>query len=90
MMDDFQFLYGNDKKMQYTSNMARIVFDSTCKGYWSALTDEPHIEDGTGEDVTYYIVNEAGVVDLGSGDIEFEIDDIVKYDESTFKWYKTS
>lgn len=89
MMDDFQFLYGNGDKIAKGTNMAKIVFDSSCLGYWDASLNSPTLADGTGIDTQYYIVNVAGSVDLGSGSITFEIDDYIKYDVDSSSWVKT-
>lgn len=89
MMDDFQWIYGNDDKISLGTNMAKVVFDSSCLGYWDASTNIPVLADGTGTDMEYYIVNVSGIQDLGSGSLDFEIDDYVKYNEDSMTWVKT-
>lgn len=89
MMDDFQFIYGNDDKITKGTNMAKIVFDSSCLGYWDADTNTPSLSDGIGTDKKYYIINVAGSQDLGSGIIAFEIDDYIKYNVDSLSWVKT-
>ncbi len=88
-MDDFQFLYGNKEKIEQCVNGAKNVFDNTCLGYWDASNNLPALADGTGVDTTYYIVSVEGSVDLGSGVIDFEIDDYVKYNSEDAIWKKT-
>jgi len=91
MMDDFQFLYGNDEKMNAASEAAIGLFSTeggelVNLGPWNANTNDPVLIDGTGIHNNYYIVSVAGTQDLGSGSIVFAIDDIVKYDSLSEKW----
>ena len=90
MMSDFKFLYGNDNKIEAGINYAKTVFDILCLGYWDADLNEPELIDGIGTNDTYYIVSVSGSVDLGSGLIEFEKYDYIKYDSSLSIWYKTN
>lgn len=56
------------------------------KGDYNATTNTPTLIDGTGQIGDYYKVSVAGTVDLGSGNIILQIDDIIGYDGSI--WYK--
>ena len=89
MMSDFKFIYGNNEKITKGTNMAKIVFDSSCLGYWNAALNEPTLIDGIGIDKEYYIVNVIGSQDLGSGLLAFEINDYIKYDVDSASWVKT-
>jgi len=88
MMDDFQFLYGNKTKADLSANVAVGVFteDLTCLGEWDASTNTPQIIDGNGTDNTFYIVTVEGAQDLGNGEIEFKIGNIVEYNGDTNKY----
>lgn len=50
------------------------------QGDWAASTNTPTLVDGTGTEGWVYNVTDYGVVDFGSGDIEFWADDKVVYD----------
>jgi len=56
------------------------------KGDYNATTNTPTLIDGTGQIGDYYKVTVAGTVDLGSGNIILQVDDIIGYDGSI--WYK--
>ncbi len=56
------------------------------KGDYNATTNTPTLIDGTGQIGDYYKVTVAGTVDLGSGNIILQVDDIIGYDGSV--WYK--
>ncbi len=95
MMDDFQYLYGNDDKMTSAVEAATGVFggdigEFVSLGDWDASTNTPTLIDGTGTDSNYYNVSVAGTQDLGSGDITYAIGNIVKYNGSTGEWYLSS
>ncbi len=69
----------------------RITFsrlDTASSGNWSAATNSPGLADGSGTANQYYRVSAAGVQDLGSGSISFEVGDYIKYSGSV--WFKTT
>lgn len=57
------------------------------KGFWNAETNTPHLQDGVGTSGDYYIVENGGTVDLGSGNITFHIGDGVIYANDN-KWHR--
>jgi len=70
---------------------SRITFsraDTASSGNWSAATNSPGLADGSGTANQYYRVSAAGVQDLGSGSISFEVGDYIKYSGSV--WFKTT
>lgn len=56
------------------------VKDMTFEGMWDASTNTPTLADGTGTQGDFYIVSVAGTQDLGSGSINFNVNDRVIYD----------
>lgn len=54
------------------------------KGVWDAETNTPALADGTGTTGDFYVVSVAGTQDLGSGDIQFFVNDRVIYTEGTW------
>lgn len=54
------------------------------KGQWDASTNTPTLADGTGTKGDFYIVSVAGTQNLGSGDIQFFVNDRVIYDGSVW------
>lgn len=48
-------------------------------GNWDAATNNPHLEDGTGLAGDMYFVSVAGTQDLGHGDVNYNLNDIVYY-----------
>lgn len=54
------------------------------KGQWNAQTNTPTLADGTGVKGDFYIVSVAGTQDLGSGNIQFFVNDRVIYDGSVW------
>ena len=58
------------------------------KSLWNAETNAPTIADGTGTKGDFYICNVAGSQDLGSGLIEFSINDTVIYDGTV--WHRVA
>ena len=54
------------------------------KGQWNASTNTPTLADGTGTKGDFYIVSVAGTQDLGSGNIQFFVNDRVIYDGSVW------
>ena len=54
------------------------------KGQWDADTNTPTLADGTGTKGDFYIVSVAGTQNLGSGDIQFFVNDRVIYDDSVW------
>ncbi|MCD6435020.1 MAG: hypothetical protein J7L15_01310, partial [Clostridiales bacterium] len=84
MIGDFEFLYGNKTKADLSASAATDVFGGEIGnliylGDWDASANIPELIDGEGEDGNYYVVVVEGVVDLGNGDINFLIGNIVKY-----------
>ena len=57
------------------------------KGDWDASTNTPTLADGTGTECDAYDVNVAGTVNLGSGNITFNIGDRVVYNDAN-DWYR--
>ena len=55
------------------------------KGKWNASTNTPTLVDGTGTDGDFYIVSVAGTQDLGSGSIDFYVNDRVLYNGSAWE-----
>lgn len=60
------------------------VKDMTFEGMWDASTNTPTLADGTGTQGDFYIVSVAGTQDLGSGSINFNVNDRVIYDGSVW------
>lgn len=54
------------------------------KGQWNAQTNTPTLADGTGVKGDFYIVSVAGTQNLGSGNIQFFVNDRVIYDGSVW------
>ena len=54
------------------------------KGQWNAKTNTPTLADGTGAKGDFYIVSVAGTQNLGSGDIQFFVNDRIIYDGSVW------
>lgn len=54
------------------------------KGQWNAETNTPTLADGTGTKGDFYIVSVAGTQNLGSGNIQFFVNDRVIYDGSVW------
>ena len=54
------------------------------KGQWNASTNTPTLADGTGTKGDFYIVSVAGTQNLGSGNIQFFVNDRVIYDGSVW------
>ena len=54
------------------------------KGQWDAETNTPSLADGTGSKGDFYIVSVAGTQNLGSGNIQFFVNDRVIYDGSVW------
>ena len=54
------------------------------KGQWNAETNTPTLADGTGSKGDFYIVSVAGTQNLGSGNIQFFVNDRVIYDGSVW------
>lgn len=50
------------------------------KGAWNAQTNTPTLADGTGTKGDFYVVSVAGTQNLGSGNIQFFVNDRVIYD----------
>lgn len=50
------------------------------KGLWNASTNKPVLSNGTGTKGDFYICSVAGTQNLGSGSIEFSVNDTVIYD----------
>ena len=57
----------------------------TLKGTWNASTNTPTLADGTGDTGDTYIVSVAGTQNLGSGDIQFFVNDRVIYNGSIWQ-----
>ena len=60
----------------------------TSLGLWDASANSPALVDGTGNTGDYYTVSAEGIQDLGSGAIDFAVDEVVIYDGSI--WLKLS
>lgn len=58
------------------------------QGNWDASTNTPTLADGVGDIGDAYSVSVAGTQDLGSGPIEFHVNDLVIYNGST--WFRNS
>ena len=54
------------------------------KGQWNAETNTPTLADGTGSKGDFYIVSVAGTQNLGSGNIQFFVNDRIIYDGSVW------
>ena len=54
------------------------------KGQWNAETNTPTLADGTGTKGDFYIVSVAGTQNLGSGNIQFFVNDRIIYDGSVW------
>lgn len=54
------------------------------KGQWNAETNTPTLADGTGAKGDFYIVSVGGTQNLGSGNIQFFVNDRVIYDGSVW------
>lgn len=54
------------------------------KGNWNASTNTPTLADGTGDVGDFYLVSVAGTRNLGSGNIQFFVNDRVIYDGSVW------
>ena len=54
------------------------------KGQWNAETNTPTLVDGTGTKGDFYIVSVGGTQDLGSGNIQFFVNDRIIYDGSVW------
>lgn len=54
------------------------------KGQWSAETNTPTLADGTGTKGDFYVVSVAGTQNLGSGNIQFFVNDRIIYDGSVW------
>lgn len=55
------------------------------KGTWDALTNTPALADGTGDAGDTYRVSVAGMQNLGSGNISFEVSDYIIYNSSIWE-----
>jgi hypothetical protein len=58
------------------------------KGVWNPTTNTPTLVDGTGTNGWFYYVSEDGIIDLGSGYIDFKEGNIVIYDTISSQWKK--
>ncbi len=90
-MSDFEFLYGNREKIGAASAAAvelygGDIYPDALLGNWDADTNTPTLVDGTGVEDNYYYVNVAGTQNLGSGDIDFIVNDYIWYTGSV--WVK--
>lgn len=54
------------------------------KGQWNAETNTPTLADGTGTKGDFYIVSVGGTQNLGSGNIQFFVNDRIIYDGSVW------
>ena len=54
------------------------------KGQWDAETNTPTLADGTGSKGDFYIVSVGGTQNLGSGNIQFFVNDRIIYDGSVW------
>lgn len=54
------------------------------KGQWNAETNTPTLADGTGSKGDFYIVSVGGTQNLGSGNIQFFVNDRIIYDGSVW------
>lgn len=54
------------------------------KGTWDADTNTPTLADGTGTNGDFYVVSVAGTQDLGSGNIQFFVNDRIIYNGSVW------
>ena len=54
------------------------------KGQWNAETNTPTLADGTGTKGDFYVVSVAGTQNLGSGNIQFSVNDRIIYDGSVW------
>ena len=54
------------------------------KGQWDAETNSPTLADGTGSKGDFYIVSVGGTQNLGSGNIQFFVNDRIIYDGSVW------
>ena len=54
------------------------------KGQWNAETNTPTLADGTGAKGDFYIVSVSGTQNLGSGNIQFFVNDRIIYDGSVW------
>ena len=54
------------------------------KGQWNAEVNTPTLADGTGTKGDFYIVSVSGTQNLGSGDIQFFVNDRIIYDGSVW------
>lgn len=66
------------------SQINSVLGGVTWIGTWDAATNTPALIDGTGTKGYYYIVNNAGLINLGSGDIDFNVGDWAIYDGLTW------
>jgi hypothetical protein len=57
-------------------------------GLWDALTNTPTLADGIGNNGDTYRVSVAGMQNLGSGIIDFQVGDYVIYNGTTTQWEK--
>ncbi len=66
---------------------AQVVNPFVYRGNWNATTNTPTLADGTGTSGWTYRVSVGGTIDLGSGPIEYEINDKVVHNGTTWeKW----
>ena len=70
---DSQGLPVKDSGIQLASIMGGLIY----KGTWNASTNVPVLADGTGVQGNYYVVSVPGIRDLGSGPINFTLNDWV-------------
>ena len=54
-------------------------------GFWNAQTNTPVLSNGTGVSGDVYSVSVGGLMDLGSGQISFEVGDLIYY--NGVKWF---
>ena len=64
-----------------TANLPSAI---TFAGTWSAATNTPLLQNGTGTNGYEYVCNAAGSVNFGSGSVSFSIGDIVIYTSGTW------
>ena len=63
-----------------------VLGDLDEQGSWDVTTNDPTLSDATGTKNHYYVVNNEGTINLGSGDIAWVNSDIIFHDG--IKWGK--
>ena len=75
---------GTHRRCTVQQLLASVISGTLYNGFWNASTNTPSLADGTGSAGDFYYVSVAGTQNLGSGNISFDVNDVVIYNGTTW------